>query len=230
MESLVSIKNVAKSFGKKIVLDGVSLDINKGDICGLVGNNGAGKTTLMRIICGFESKNNGDIVYDKRLKIGSLIESPGLFGDMTAYDNLKLKAIANGIKFKKADGKKILTTVGLADVGRKLVSKFSYGMKQRLGMGLALVGDPDFVILDEPINGLDPEGINDIRNIILDVNKEKGTTFLISSHILDELMKVVNRFVIIKNGKVVRDCSKDEFEKECNGEELSSYYVKTYCE
>lgn len=229
MESLVSIKNLAKSFGKKIVLDGVSLEINKGDICGLVGNNGAGKTTLMRMICGFESKNGGEIRYDKGAKIGSLIETPGLFGDMSAYSNLKLKAIADGIKFDKADGKNILETVGLGNVGGKRVRKFSYGMKQRLGLAMALLGNPDLVILDEPINGLDPEGINDVRNIIINVNKKYGTTFLISSHILDELMKVVGRFVIIKDGKVARDCTKEEFEKECNGEELSSYYVKTYC-
>ena len=229
MKSLVSIDKVEKRFGKKTVLDGVSLQINKGDIYGLVGNNGAGKTTLMRIICGFESKNGGEIRYDKDLRIGSLIETPGLFGDMSAYSNLKLKAIADGIKFDKTDGEKILKTVGLENVGRKLVRKFSYGMKQRLGLAMALMGNPDLVILDEPINGLDPEGINDVRNIILNVNKEYGTTFLISSHILDELMKVVDRFVIIKDGKVARDCTKEEFEKECNGEELSSYYVKTYC-
>ena len=127
------------------------------------------------------------------------------------------------------DGAKILETVGLGNVGRKFVRKFSYGMKQRLGLAMALLGNPELVILDEPINGLDPEGINDVRNIILNVNKQYGTTFLISSHILDELMKVVGRFVIIKDGKVARDCTKEEFEKECNGEELSSYYVKTYC-
>ena len=229
MKSLVSIDKVEKRFGKKTVLDGVSLQINKGDVYGLVGNNGAGKTTLMRIICGFESKNGGEIRYDKDLRIGSLIETPGLFGDMSAYSNLKLKAIADGIKFDKTDGEKILKTVGLENVGRKLVRKFSYGMKQRLGLATALLGNPDLVILDEPINGLDPEGINDVRNIIIDINKKYGTTFLISSHILDELMKVVDRFVIIKDGKVARDCTKEEFEKECNGEELSSYYVKTYC-
>ncbi len=176
------------------------------------------------MIGGLIAPTNGEITFmghsgKERIKvlsrIGNLIEIPGLYPGMTAYDNLKLKCICTGIN-QKGYIEEILDTVGLGSVGKKKVSQFSLGMKQRLGIAMALVGEPDLLLLDEPINGLDPQGIAEIRNTLLDLNKRKDITIIISSHILEELSKVATNFGFINNGELVKELSHDELDIACN--------------
>ncbi|MDO5041807.1 MAG: ATP-binding cassette domain-containing protein [Peptoniphilus sp.] len=217
METVLKTNNLTKSYGKQKALDKVSINVNRGAIYGLIGRNGAGKTTLMRMISGlasadsgsFELYSKGGSVNSKGIKIGCLIENTGIYPNMTAKDNLELKAFAFGIK-EKGEIKRILKMVGLEDVGRKKVKNFSMGMKQRLGIGLAMVGSPKIIILDEPINGLDPQGIVEVRDIIKKLNEELGITFIISSHILEELSKIATNFGIIDQGMLLTEITKEE--------------------
>ena len=190
----------------------------------MVGKNGAGKTTLLKMIGGLVSPTNGDISFmgysgkERRKvlsRIGILIEAPSLYSGMTAYDNLKLKCICTGVN-KEGYIENLLKTVGLGEVGKKKVSQFSLGMKQRLGIAMALVGEPDLLLLDEPINGLDPQGIVEIRNTLLDLNKRKDITIIISSHILEELSKIATNFGFINNGELVKELSHSELDVACN--------------
>ncbi len=227
-ENIVVVKNLSKSFGKKIVLSNLNLEIRKGEICAIVGNNGTGKTTLIRMLCNQLKPNEGQILFSKKdIKVGSLIESPGLFGDMTAFNNLKAKALCLGYKYTDEQLNDLLELVSLADTGKKMANKFSMGMKQRLGIALALLGDPEVLILDEPTNSLDPQGINEVRKIIERVNKEKGVTIIISSHILEELYKVATRFCIMHKGEVIKDISIDKLRVECKDMPIDEYYLKT---
>lgn len=209
MTTLLHIENVSKQYGKQAALSNISFDIQKGEICGLVGQNGAGKTTLIRVLSGLIKASSGTIKRSEHYKIGALIESPTLYPNMSAYANLKYAALQIGLPNSKARIKEVLRLVGLADVDRKKkVKNFSLGMRQRMAIALAIIDFPDFLILDEPINGLDPSGIKEMREIILNLRDTYGMTVLISSHILSELELVVDRFVIMHKGKVIKDVEK----------------------
>ena len=214
-EYVIETSNLTKKFSNKAVVDKVSMHVRKGDIYGFIGKNGAGKTTTMKMILGLlnvtegEIKINGSNNLDKeRNKIGSLIENAGLYKNATAYENMKRFSILYG--GSDTEIKEILEFVGLAQTGSKKAGQFSLGMKQRLGIAIALLGNPEILILDEPINGLDPQGIKEIRDLIIKLNKEKGVTFLISSHILDELAKITTRYGIINSGELVEEIDAKE--------------------
>lgn len=220
MESVLKTNGIIKKYSGNTVLNGISMNIQKGDIYGFIGKNGAGKTTLMRVVLSLTPKTAGEVsFFDNKkieevgLKVGSLIESPGLYKNATAYENLKRFSIIYGADESKIN--EILKLVGLANTGKRKAKDFSLGMKQRLGIAIALLGDPEFLLLDEPINGLDPEGIKDIRDVILKLNKEKNITFLISSHLLDELSKIATRFGIINNGVLIEEIEAKELKSKC---------------
>ena len=224
MEYILTTDNLTKTYGEKRAADSVSLHIKKGDVYGLIGRNGAGKTTILKMICGLSTPTSGSVTFAGKTgaelsgemkKIGSLIESPGLFPKMSAYQNVKIKCILYG-KNDKEYINSLLTQVGLENVGKKPAQSFSLGMKQRLGIALALVGEPEFIVLDEPINGLDPQGIAEMREIIHNLSKERGMTVIVSSHILDELSKVADAFGIINDGKLIDEFTSEELEYRCN--------------
>ncbi|MGT2829642.1 ABC transporter ATP-binding protein [Streptococcus hillyeri] len=209
VETLLQISDISKKYGKQEALSHVSFDIKKGEICGLVGQNGAGKTTLIRVLSGLINASSGKIERCQDYKIGALIESPTLYPNMSAYANLKYTALQIGLPKADERIKEVLDLVGLADVDRKKkVKNFSLGMRQRMAIALAIIDFPDFLILDEPINGLDPSGIKEMRDIILNLRDTFGITILISSHILSELELVVDRFVIMHKGRVIKDIEK----------------------
>lgn len=223
METVLKTEGLTKAFGRKTVVNRISMTIRRGDIYGFIGKNGAGKTTFMRLILGLAIPDSGSVSLfegeDRRsagAKIGSIIEAPALYGGCTALENLRRFAVlTEGAKEpdERALGE-LLELVGLSDVGKKAVGHFSLGMKQRLGLAIALLGDPEFLVLDEPVNGLDPTGIKDIRDAIRTLNQERGVTFLISSHLLDELSKTVTRYGIINDGVLVEEISKQELEEQ----------------
>ena len=220
MGSILKTTNIVKKYGTRTVLNKINMNINKGDIYGFIGKNGAGKTTFMRTVLSLTTKNEGEVKFfedknieDIGLRVGSLIESPGLYKNASAYENLKRFSILYGADETKIE--EILKLVGLSDTGKRKAKDFSLGMKQRLGIAIALLGDPELLLLDEPINGLDPEGIKEIRNTILKLNKEKNITFLISSHLLDELSKIVTRYGIIDNGVLLEEIEAKELKEKC---------------
>ncbi len=220
MEFIVETKNLTKKFSNKVAVNKINMHIKKGDIYGFIGKNGAGKTTAMKMILGLLNPSDGEILINgskeldkERRKIGSLIENPGLYKNCTAYENLKRFSIIYG--GNDSDIKEILELVGLADTGKKKAGKFSLGMKQRLGIGIALLGNPELLVLDEPINGLDPAGIKEIRDLLVKLNKERDVTILISSHILDELAKITTTYGIINEGSLIEEVSSDELEENC---------------
>ncbi len=222
MEYILETSNLTKIYDKKKALDNVSVHVTKGDIYGLIGKNGAGKTTLMKIVGGLSDATSGsykfmgrpgDRLGDAVLQRGLLIEDPGVLEDETAYENLMIKEIALGIKDKN-ETMNLLEMVGLKDEAYKKVKKYSFGMKQRLGLALAFVGNPEFVILDEPINGFDPQGINSIRELIKEKNKS-GTTFMISSHILSELSKIATRYGFINEGRIIEESTEQQLLDKC---------------
>lgn len=219
-EIVLQTINLTKRFKNKVAVDKVNITLCRGDIYGFIGRNGAGKTTAMRLILGLAFPDEGDVVFfggeeksKARKKIGSLIEAPGLYKNCTAYENMKRFSILSG--GTDDDIKNCLELVGLSDTGNKKAGRFSLGMKQRLGIAIALLGNPEIMILDEPVNGLDPEGIKEIRDCILRLKEEKGVTFLISSHLLDELAKIVTKYGIINDGKLVEEISAEEIQKRC---------------
>lgn len=221
LTELLSTKGLSKKYGSRFALKDADIHIHQGDIYGLIGRNGAGKTTLLKLINSQITKTSGDIYNNGKLmqfgkpgiKIGALVESPGLYPDCTAYENLKYKCIALG-KNKKSYITELLNVVELADTGRKKAKQFSLGMKQRLSIALALVDEPDLLMLDEPINGMDPQGIKDIREMLVSINRSKGTTILISSHILDELSKFATNYGIIRDGMVLREFTREQLNQE----------------
>lgn len=221
MEYVLKTNNLSKRFGSMLSNDNLSITVKKGDIYGFIGKNGAGKTTFMKMVLGVLIPTEGEIKLfngeslDKgRNKIGSLIESPGIYKNLSAYENLRQFSMLTKPVSKK-EIKEIISLVGLDKVGNKKVGNFSLGMKQRLGIGIALLGNPEFLILDEPINGLDPAGIREVRDLLLKLNKEKGITILISSHLLEELSKLVTTYGIINSGKLIEEISAEELDKRC---------------
>lgn len=218
MEYIIETKNLTKKFPKKLAVDSINMHIKKGDIYGFVGKNGAGKTTAMKLILGLLNPTCGEILLfgsnkldNERRRIGSLIEAPGLYKNSSAFENLKRFSILYGGTNDEIND--ILKLVGL-NTNRK-VGNFSLGMKQRLGIAISLLGNPELLVLDEPINGLDPEGIKEIRDVLLRLNKEKGVTILISSHIIDELAKITTRYGIINDGKLVEEIEANELLDRC---------------
>ena len=220
MDYVLQTNELTKNYGGTSVVNKVSLSIKKGDIYGFVGKNGAGKTTFIRLILGLTEASSGSFtlfsgsdVKNARKKIGSLVEAPALYTNMTAYENLDLYCTMLGADKKSID--EILKIVGLSDTGKKKVKNFSLGMKQRLGIGMALVGEPEFIVLDEPINGLDPTGIVEIRELILNLKNKYGKTIFISSHILGELEKIATCYGIISKGRLVEEITAEELAEKC---------------
>ena len=221
MSLVLKTKVLSKKYRKQIAVNKVSINIEKGNIYGLIGKNGAGKTTIMKMICGLIHPSEGEIELFKsndldkgRSRIGCVIEQPALYGDMTAKENLKYYTKLLGITdYDNID--KLLDLVGLRNIDKKKSKNFSLGMKQRLSIAISLLSNPDFLILDEPINGLDPSGIKEIRELILKLNTENEITILISSHILGELSKVANKYGIIQNGILLDEFEATELDKRC---------------
>lgn len=221
---ILRTNNLTKKYKDFTALNNANITINKGDIYGLIGRNGAGKTTLMKVITTLTNKTNGEFyLFDKddsdltetKRRIGCLIENPAFFENLTAYQNLKYYAIQKGIvDYSQID--KVLDLVKLSDSKNKKFKTFSLGMKQRLGIAFAMLDNPDFVILDEPINGLDPIGISELRETLKKLNEESNITMLISSHILSELYLLANKFCFIEKGKIIKELSKEELDVECS--------------
>lgn len=223
-EVILKTTKLSKRYGNFTALDNADMTVYRGDIYGLIGRNGAGKTTAMKIVTGLTEQSSGEYeifgktgkdAENEKRRIGCLIENPAFFGNLTAYQNLRYYCYQKGI----TDLKQIedaLKLVHLSDVGNKKFRKFSLGMKQRLGIAFAVLDNPDLIILDEPINGLDPIGISELRDTFRRLNSERGITIVISSHILSELYAVANRFLIIDNGKVLKEVTKQELDLECS--------------
>lgn len=223
-ELLLSTHGLTKQFGHKKAVDSVDVHINRGAVYGFIGRNGAGKTTFLKMVSGLARPTGGEIemfgykgkdLKKIRSRIGCLIEAPGLYGNMDAWENLTIKCRLLGIK-KEGYISEILKTVGLHDAGKKKVRTFSLGMKQRLGIALALIGEPDLMVLDEPINGLDPQGIAEVRDTILKLQQERNMTILISSHILEELSKICTDYGIIHDGSLLQELTREELMKHCS--------------
>lgn len=223
MEYALTTEGISKYYGKFKALENVSVHVPKGSIYGLVGKNGAGKTTLIRIISGLQQpsagsyklygvKNTDRKINSVRRRMGAVVETPSIYLDMTAEENLVQQLTVLG-KPDFSEIPALLKLVGLSGTGGKKAKNFSLGMKQRLGIAVAVAGNPDFLILDEPVNGLDPQGIIETRELILRLNREMGITILISSHILDELSRIATYYGFVDNGHVVREISASEIEK-----------------
>ncbi|MGN0328848.1 MAG: ATP-binding cassette domain-containing protein [Lachnospira sp.] len=219
MEYILETRNLTKQFPGRLAVNNVSIHIKKGDIYGFIGKNGAGKTTTMKLILGMINKTSGDIslfgsenLNKGRKKIGSLIEAPGIYQNFTAYENLKQFSLIYG--GTEDEIRKILQTVNLDNTGKRKAGNFSLGMKQRLGIAIALLGNPELLILDEPINGLDPVAIKEIRDTLIALH-DSGVTILISSHLLDELSKITTTYGIIADGKLVEEISAKALMERC---------------
>lgn len=216
--------NLCKRYKNQMAVDNISMTINQGDIYGFIGQNGAGKTTLIRLITGLAHRSSGEIelfggsseeqLNKGREYIGSLIESPAFYKNMTARENLEVSRLVRNIPGKDRIDE-VLELVGLKDTGKKKVKDFSLGMRQRLGIANSLLGNPKLLILDEPINGLDPMGIVEVRELLKKINKEKGITILISSHILGELSEMATTYGIISNGKLIEEISAEDLAEKC---------------
>ena len=225
MNYVLSTDALCKQYGAFQALDALSMHVPKGAIYGFVGRNGAGKTTLIRLVCGLQEPTSGTYtlfgqsgagrdIGRARRRMGAVVETPSIYLDMTAAQNLRQQYRVLGLP--SFDGlEETLRLVGLADTGRKKARDFSLGMRQRLGIAVALVGDPDLLVLDEPANGLDPQGIVEIRELLLRLNRERQITVLISSHILDELSKLATHYGFIDGGRMIQEISAEELEAAC---------------
>ena len=208
MQEILVTQNLCKHYGNTLAVDNVSISVPQGSICGLVGKNGAGKTTLMRMLCGLVAPNQGSICLVPNqartsTTVGAVVESPSLYQEFCAMDNLVCQCKLLGIPADKTYLEQTLELCGIGNTGSKKVKDFSLGMKQRLAIAMALVGKPQLLILDEPTNGLDPEGIHNMRNLFVDLNQKLGISMLISSHILAELEKFATEFLFMHKGKIV---------------------------
>ena len=225
MKYALKTNNLVKKYKNFTAINGLSMNVPEGAIYGFIGKNGAGKTTLIRLICGlqkpsggefsiYDIKNNDKNIVKSRKRMGAVVETPSIYLNMTAEENLKQQYLVLGLP--NYDGiKELLELVGLSDTGNKKAKNFSLGMRQRLGIAIALAGNPDFLVLDEPINGLDPQGIVEIRELILKLNREKNITFLISSHILDELSRIATHYGFIDKGTLIKEISAAELDEAC---------------
>lgn len=225
MDYVLTARSLGKRYKNFKALNDFSIHVSKGAIYGFIGKNGAGKTTLIRLVCGLQEPSAGSYtlygtehtdpgISRCRRRMGAVVETPSIYQDMTAEDNLKEQYRIIGLpSFDSIP--ELLRLVGLENTGKKKAKHFSLGMKQRLGIAIALAGNPDFLILDEPVNGLDPQGIIEVRELILKLNREKGITFLISSHILDELSRLATHYGFIDSGHMVKEMSATELDAAC---------------
>ena len=205
----IQVQKLRKSYKDREVLKNISFEIKEGSICGLLGINGAGKSTIMKIIFGLENADRGAIVFNGgknagKYEIGALIETPAIYMNLSAYDNLKTRALLYDISDERIN--EVLNLIGLSNTGKKKAGSFSLGMKQRLGLGMAIITSPDLLILDEPTNGLDPDGIKELLNLMISL-KKSGMTILLSSHQLYEVSKVADKVVILHDGQIFYDGS-----------------------
>ena len=224
MDYVIETRELTKRYGQHAAADAVSLHVKRGEIYGFIGRNGAGKTTCMKMICGLTTPTSGGIrLFGKseqesgslRSRIGSLIEEPGLYYEMTAYENLKCRCLMTGID-EKGYIDSLLELVGLSYARNRKAKAFSLGMRQRLGIALALTGNPEILVLDEPINGLDPQGIAEMRQLFVRLKEEKHLAIMISSHILEELAKLADTFGIIHDGRLLQEISREQLMEECS--------------
>jgi ABC-2 type transport system ATP-binding protein len=223
-ESVFEASNLTKQYRHALALDHINLSLQRGEIYGFIGENGAGKTTAIRLITGLSFPTEGSMalfgksgekeLQKQRARIGCMVETPALYKNMTAEQNLEAQRIQRGIPDRECIGK-TLKLVGLSDTGKKTVRHFSLGMRQRLGIAMALLNDPEFLILDEPINGLDPSGIVEIRELMKRLNRERGVTLLVSSHILSELYQTATRYILLHKGQVLEELTQRELDEKC---------------
>jgi len=221
--SVIQTMGLSKRYKDRWAVDRLDLRVEQGDIYGFIGQNGAGKSTTLKLLCGLARPTQGEaLIFGKpvrdsvaRRRVGALIEQPGLLPNLTAYQNLQAKALAWGIVDAPARCEEVLRLVGLQGVGKRKVRGFSLGMKQRLGLALALLGNPDVLLLDEPFNGLDPEATRAMRNLIVRLNQTLGITVVVSSHVLDQLDRMATRYGVIADGRLVRQMSAEEMAAEC---------------
>ena len=221
--AVIQTSGLSKRYGDKWAVDHLELMVEQGDIYGFIGRNGAGKSTTLKLLCGLARPTQGEaLIFGKpirdsvtRRRVGALIEQPGLYPDLSGRENLRLYATLLGLDSPARQVDEILETAGLSPKEKKPVKHYSMGMKQRLGVGLALLGGPDLLLLDEPINGLDPEGIREMRELLMQLNRERGLTLLISSHILGELSKIATRYGIIQQGRMVEQITAGELAQKC---------------
>lgn len=223
LETVIECHQLTKTYQKQCALDHLNLKIAKGEIFGLIGQNGAGKSTMMKLLAGLIHPSEGDFKLFGKYpqedpfvyrRVGALIEQPGIYGNMTALGNMHVKALAMGCDHTK----ELIHLLQLCDLdpkSKKKARSFSLGMKQRLGLALSMIGNPELLILDEPVNGLDPQGIKDIRKALLRLNEERGVTILLSSHILEELSKIATSYGIIKDGVLIQQMSREELDNSC---------------
>ncbi len=225
MEYVLKTNALSKTYKNFKALNGLTMSVPKGAIYGFVGKNGAGKTTLIRLICGLQEpasggyslygiENSDKEILKSRRRMGAVVETPSVYQDLTAADNLKEQYRIIGLP-SYDDIPNLLKLVGLENTGNKKAKNFSLGMRQRLGIAIALAGSPDFLVLDEPVNGLDPQGIIEMRELILKLNRERQITVLISSHILDELSRLATHYGFIDGGRMVKEISAEELEAAC---------------
>ncbi len=221
--AVIQTMGLSKRYQDNWAVDHLDLRVEQGDIYGFIGRNGAGKSTTLKLLCGLVRPTQGEaLIFGKpirdwaaRRRVGVLIEQPGLYPDLSGRENLRLQATLLGLDSPVRQVDEILETVGLSHKEKKPVKHYSMGMKQRLGVGLALLGGPDLLLLDEPINGLDPEGIREMRELLLRLNRERGLTLLVSSHILGELSKIATRYGIIQQGRMVEQITAGELAQKC---------------
>ncbi|PWG66357.1 ATP-binding cassette domain-containing protein [Bifidobacterium callitrichidarum] len=223
----IRIRSLAKRYAGKRAVDGFDMTVPQGSIYGFVGKNGAGKSTVMKMIAGLATPNSGEITLFGNVtagtapvlggvqRVGALIENPGLLPHMSAFDTMMAQALALGVADPKPVCRDLLDQVGLGDTGRKKTGGFSLGMKQRLGLALALIGGPDLLLLDEPLNGLDPEGARTMRNYLVRLNQQRGITIVVSSHVLDQLERMCTHYGVIANGHMVREMTAEQVQAEC---------------
>lgn len=217
---VVTVRALAKRYAGRRVIDDFEMHVPQGAIYGFVGKNGAGKSTVMKMIAGLVTPTGGEItLFDGQTRgvqrIGVLIENPGLMSNLGAFDTMMTQAIALGVPDPAPICRDLLAQVGLGDVGRKPAKGFSLGMRQRLGIALALLGGPDLLLLDEPLNGLDPEAARSMRNYLVGLNQTRGITIVLSSHVLDQLERMCTHYGVIANGRMVREMTADDVTREC---------------
>ncbi|MDR0377967.1 MAG: ATP-binding cassette domain-containing protein [Spirochaetaceae bacterium] len=234
MDYVLETKGLSKTYGRARALIGVDMKVPAGSVYGLVGKNGSGKTTLMRLVTGLASPSGGSFALygaadgaglrEARKKIGAVIETPAVYPTMSAAGNLAMQCRIKGVRDRACIGE-LLETAGLADTGKKKARDFSLGQKARLALALALVGDPDFLLLDEPANGLDPEGIIEMRELLVHLSREKGKTILVSSHILSELSRVATHYGFINNGALIKEITAAGIQADDDAG-LEEYYMR----
>lgn len=220
--NVIETYGLTKRYGAFSAVDHFNMKVAEGDIYGFVGRNGAGKSTVMKMLAGLAQPSEGEVrlfgqnqTAPGTQRIGVLIESPGIYPYQSAFENLMIKALALGLPDAKKTSNELLAFVGLGSVATRKTKNFSMGMKQRLGLALALLGDPDLLLLDEPLNGLDPEGAREMRELILRLNRERNMTVVISSHVLEQLGRIATRYGVIRRGSMVRELTAGEVEQEC---------------